>query len=174
MWWPGIALSQRSSIELTMSKDGPPSSTTGYRFGGLNAFRANLPSNAINPTGPVATEAEAKARQSLSKFSDYYGRAKTIGQAVSTTQGVSTRRAAALQRINDLKEENRADKAVILLEGDTFRLKWVYSGARKSRLIHEDLVLGIAKVSLTFGSKGRALYRWHRDQVWWTDQYPLP
>jgi hypothetical protein len=156
-----------------MSKDGPPSSATGYRFGGQNAFRANLPSNAINPRGPVTNEAEARARRNLSGFADYYARARALGQPAPVTQGVSPSRAAAQQRIKDLEKKERKNKWVILKKDDTFRLKWVYSGARKSRLVYEDLVQGIAKISLPHRSKEWAIHRYDRGWVIWDDWYPL-
>jgi hypothetical protein len=156
-----------------MSKDGPPASATGYRFGGLNAFHANLPSNAINPAGPVTTQGEAKARRNLSGFADYYARTRAIGQPAPTPQGVSPQRAAVLKKIKELEKKERANRSVVLREYDAFRLKWVYSGEWKSRLIEEDLVRGIAKVSLIQKSKGMALARWHGNRVLWIGWYPL-
>lgn len=156
-----------------MSKDGPPSSATGYRFGALNAFRANLPSNAINPIGPVSTEAEAKARRNLSGFADYYARARAIGQPAPATQGISPHRARVLQRIKEIEKKERANRSVTLLKGDAFRLKWVYSGARKSRLIEEDLAKGIARVSTVQTSKEMAIFCWQNKRILWIDWYPL-
>jgi hypothetical protein len=155
-----------------MSKDGPPISG-GYRYGRLEAFRTGLPASAATlrskPTG-----GELKARQTLVEFAAYPERAKSIGKALPATVGISKRRAASLRRIEDLEQEERADKAVTLVEEGGKRVKWVFGGAHKYSLIEEDLALGIARVSISYGSKERALFVWYSGRVRWIDKYSLP
>jgi hypothetical protein len=86
--------------------DGPP--LGGTRFGGLEALRANLPSKAINPRGNV-TEADARARKALADFAAYPERTKSIGKPLPPTQGTNSERAAARRKIEELKQQQRAD-----------------------------------------------------------------
>ena len=79
-----------------MSKDGPPSSS-GYRFGGLEAFRSGLPPKAANPR--PRTDADLEAGENLAAFTDYFGRVGSIGQPLPSTQGISPERAAVFQKI---------------------------------------------------------------------------
>ena len=85
-----------------MSKDGPPSSG-GYRYGSRNALRANIPAKALNPRG-IVTQADSQARQNLFDFAAYPARTKSIGKPIPATRGISTRRAAALQKIQELEK----------------------------------------------------------------------
>jgi hypothetical protein len=155
-----------------MSKDGPPISS-GYRHGRLEAFRTGLPARAValrsNPT-----EGELKARQTLVNFAAYPERAKSIGKPIPATVGISKRRAASLRRIEELEQEERAGRSVTLLETEDLKIKWVFGGAHKYRLLEEDLALGVARVSITYGNKERALYAWHLGRVIWIDKYSLP
>src|SRR6202035_5826351 len=137
-----LGSSESSILRSVMSKDGPPISS-GYRYGTLNAFRANLPAEALKPRG-VVTEADARARQNLSDFAAYPARAKSIGKPLPVPQGVSPRRAAVLNRIAELAEQENALRSVTISEGDRYILKLVFGGSSKSyRFYEEDLALGM-------------------------------
>jgi hypothetical protein len=155
-----------------MSKDGPPISS-GYRYGSFEAFRTGLPARAM-ALRSKPTEGELKARQTLVNFAAYPERAKSIGKPLPVTVGISKRRAATLRRIEELEQVERADRSVTLLEMENLKIKWVFGGAHKYRLIEENLALGIARVSITYGNKERALYVWHSGRVRWIDKYSLP
>jgi hypothetical protein len=155
-----------------MPKDGPPISG-GYRYGRLEAFRTGLPARAA-ALRSKPTEGEIRARQTLEKFAAYPERAKSIGKPLPATVGISKSRAASLRRIEELEQEARADRSVTLLETEDLKIKWVYGGAHKYSLIEEDLVLGVARVSITYGSKERAFHLWHLGRVTWIDKYSLP
>jgi hypothetical protein len=155
-----------------MSKDGPPISS-GYRYGRLEAFRTGLPATAA-ALHSKPTEGELKARQTLVKFAAYPERTKSIGKPLPATVGISKRRAASLRRIEELEQEERVDRAVTLLETQSLRIKWVFGGAHKYRLIEENLAQGVARVSITYGSKERALFVWDLGRVIWIDKYSLP
>ena len=149
-----------------MSKDGPPISG-GYRYGSLNAFRARLPASAINPRR-IVTEADSKARKSLSDFAAYPVRTKSIGKPLPTTQGVSLRRAAALRRIAELEQQENVIKSVTLSEGKRYRLKMRFGGDSKSfRFCEEDLALGLIRYSLPYGSCAQALMYYRLNGIRW-------
>lgn len=92
-----------------MAKDGPPSSSTGYRYGGRAAFESGLPSSTIKP------RKDPEARQALADFSAYPSRVKSIGTPLPTTKGVSPHRARALSRATDLASM-RAEAKPVLIE----------------------------------------------------------
>jgi hypothetical protein len=149
-----------------MSKDGPPISS-GYRYGTLNAFRANLSAEALKPRG-VVTEADARARQNLSDFAAYPARAKSIGKPLPVPQGVSPRRAAVLNRIAELAEQENALRSVTISEGDRYILKLVFGGSSKSyRFYEEDLALGMNRYSLPYGSRDQAKLYYRLDRIRW-------
>jgi hypothetical protein len=152
-----------------MSKDGPPISG-GYRYGRLEAFRTGLPASAA-ALHSKPTEDELKARQTLDKFAAYPERTKSIGKPLPATVGISKRRAASLRRIEELKQKER--RAVTLLETEGLRIKWVFGGAHKYRLLEENLAQGVARVSITYGSKERALFVWNLGRVSWIGKYSL-
>lgn len=155
-----------------MPKDGPPISS-GYRYGGLEALRTGLPASATTLRSKPA-EGELEARQTLDKFAAYPERAKSIGKPLPATVGISKRRAASLRRIEELEKEERADRSVTLSEADDLRIKWVFRGAHKDRLVEEDLVRGVVRVSIIYGSRERAFDAWHLGRVTWIDKYSLP
>jgi hypothetical protein len=155
-----------------MPKDGPPISG-GYRYGGLEALRTGLPASATTPRAKPS-ESELEARQTLNKFAAYPERAKSIGKPLPPTVGISRRRAASLRRIEELEQEERADKSVTLWEADNLKIKWVFRGAHKDRLLEEDSVRGVARVSITYASKERAFHAWHLGRVTWIEKYLLP
>src|SRR5437762_1382472 len=97
-----------------MSKDGPPISS-GYRHGGLAALRTGLPASATSLRSKP-TEGEREARQTLAKFANYPERTNSLGKPLPPTVGISKRRAATLRRIEELKQEERADMSVTLAE----------------------------------------------------------
>jgi hypothetical protein len=154
-----------------MSKDGPPISG-GYRYGGLESLRTGLPASAMALRSKPA-EGELEARQTLFKFAAYPERAKSIGKPLPTTVGISKRRAASLRRIEELEQEERVDKAVTLVETGGLKIKWVYRGANKDRLLEEDLA-GTGRVSITYRSKDHALAAWHSGRVRWLSKQSLP
>jgi hypothetical protein len=155
-----------------MPKDGPPISS-GYRYGGREAVRTGLPASATALRSKPA-EGELEARQTLVKFASYPERAKSIGKPLPATVGISKRRAASLRRIEELEQEERADRSVTLWEVDDLKIKWVFRGAHKDRLLEEDSVQGVVRVSITYGSKERAFHVWHLGRVTWIDKYSLP
>lgn len=152
--------------------DGPPSG--GYRYGSLNALRANLPTGAINPRG-VVTEANARARQNLSSFADYYTRAKAIGKPLPAAQSISKRRAAVLRKIEELEQQEHAERSVTLVNGELKKLKLVFDTVGKSfHFIEEDLALGIARRSLLYGSKGQAMMYHRLNMIHWVERFSMP
>jgi len=147
-----------------MSKDGPPISS-GYRHGGLAAFRTGLPASATAlPSRP--SEGELQARQTLAQFANYPERAKSLGKPVPTTKGMSRGRAASLQRIEELKLEESVDRSVTISESAGLKTKWVFAGANKNRLVQEDAA-GIFRISITYGSKDRAVFVFEHGRVLW-------
>lgn len=149
-----------------MSKDGPPISG-GMRFGGLNALRANVPTNSINPRGPM-TEANAKARLNLYKFCEYRERVKALGKLVPTTQGVSGRRARNLRRIAELEDEKRQEKRVKLRVEGNIKLELVHDGTYQwFRLREENLATGHVRWSIQFGSAARAKRALRYNLIYW-------
>jgi hypothetical protein len=145
-----------------MSKDGPPSSSTGYRFGGLEALRAGLPPKAASPR--VRTAADLEAGANLAAFTDYSGRVKSIGHSRPRPQSVSRERAAALEKIQRL--EKPANPRTIIEEwhyekkyefpGEVLRL-YFYAG--KYRWYEEKR--GVKKLSVEYPSRERALERFN-------------
>lgn len=150
-----------------MSKDGPPISS-GYRYGGAEALRTGLPTTATALRSKL-TEGELVARQTLVKFAAYPERTKSIGKPLPTTVGVSRRRAASLQRIEELEQEERTDRAVTLVQSGDLKIKWVYAGARKNRLLEEDSA-GVSRISITYADKDRALLAYYSDRVRWINR----
>jgi hypothetical protein len=151
-----------------MSKDGPPVSS-GYRYGGIEALRTGLPPSATT-LGSKPSEGELEARQTLVKFAAYPERAKSIGKPLPTTVGVSKRQAAALQRIEELEQEGRADRTVTLKESGDLKTKWVYAGVHKNRLIEEDSA-GISRISITYSDKYHAAIALFSDRIRWMNRY---
>jgi hypothetical protein len=147
-----------------MSRDGPPISS-GYRHGGLAALHTGLPASATALRSKPA-EGELEARQTLAKFANYPERTKSIGKPLPATQGVSDGRAASLRRIEELEEAERADKSVTLVVDGDLKIKWVYRGEHKDRLIEEDSA-GVGRVSITYGNMDRALIAWYSGRVRW-------
>ena len=150
-----------------MSKDGPPISS-GYRHGRLEAFRTGLPARAAT-LHSKPSEGDLKARQTLVKFAAYPERAKSIGQPFPTTVGISKRRAASLRRIEELEQEEHADRAVTLVETGDLKIKWVFGGAHKYRLLEEDLA-GVSRVSITYRRKDHALVAWYSGRASWINK----
>ena len=141
--------------------------SSGYRYGSLNAFQANLPAEAINPRGNV-TKANSQARKNLSEFASYPERVKSIGKPLPVTQGVSPRRAAALKRIEELQQQENVVRDVTLSEDNRYRLKLVFGGSSKSfRFFEEDLALGTNRYSLRFGSREQAMRYYHLGIIRW-------
>lgn len=151
-----------------MSKDGPPISS-GYRYGGVEALRTGLPTSAT-ALRSKPREDELAARRTLETFAAYPERAKSIGKPLPATVGVSKRRAAALQRIEELEQEGRADRTVTLKQEGDLKTKWVYAGAHKNRLIEEDSA-GISRISITYSDKYRATVVLFSDRVRWINRY---
>ncbi|MGJ4901882.1 hypothetical protein ACQR0V_09950 [Bradyrhizobium sp. HKCCYLS2058] len=147
-----------------MSKDGPPISG-GYRYGEVEALRTGLPTSAM-ATRRKPTVDELEARKTLVKFAAYPERTKSIGKPLPTTVGVSKRRAESLRRIEELRQKELADMTVTLFQDGDLKIKWVYGGAHKNRLVEEDSA-GISRISITYGNKDRALYAWFHDRVRW-------
>jgi hypothetical protein len=147
-----------------MPKDGPPISG-GYRYGGVEALRTGLPASATSLRSKPA-EGELEARQTLVKFAAYPERTKSIGEPLPTTVGISKRRAASLRRIEELEQEEQADKAVTLVETAGLKIKWVYRGVHKDRLLEEDLA-GVGRVSILYRSKDHALVAWYSGRARW-------
>jgi hypothetical protein len=156
-----------------MSKDGPPISG-GYRYGSLNALRAKLPAKAVSPRGAV-TEADSQARRTLADFAAYPARTKGIGKPLPNTQGISSRRAAALQRIRELEQRNQ-ERSVTLHDGQYTKLKLVFDGGRRLfYILEEDFLLGYARRSFSFSSRDRAMLYYRLNRILWTkDRFPLP
>jgi hypothetical protein len=147
-----------------MSKDGPPISS-GYRHGRLAALHTGLPASAT-ALRSKPTQGELEARQTLAKFANYPERTNSIGKPLPVTKGISKRRAASLRRIEELKQEERADKSVTLMEVGGLKIKWVFQGEHKDRLVEEDLA-GIGRISITYRSKDHAFIAWHTGRVRW-------
>ncbi len=76
-----------------MPKDGPAISG-GFRFGAIDAMRAGISPRATNPRS-----LDPHAGQALADFAAYPQRAKSIGEPLPNTHGISEERAAALRRI---------------------------------------------------------------------------
>lgn len=147
-------------------KDGPPISS-GYRYGALNAFRANLPSSAIHPRGQI-TATDAGARKALSDFASYPLRAKSIGVPLPAAQAVSARRAAALKRIEELERQENTPRSVTLTEDNRYRLKLLFDGTNKLfRFRQEDLALGLYRNSLPYGTRKQAMMYYRMDAIRW-------
>ncbi|MHB8269258.1 hypothetical protein [Bradyrhizobium sp.] len=150
-----------------MAKDGPPISG-GYRYGGLEAVRTGLPASATALRSKPA-EGELEARQALDKFAAYPERTKSIGKSLPTTVGISNRRAAALRRIDELEQEERTDRAVTVAETGDLKIKWVFGGTHKHRLLEEDSA-GISRISITYRSKHDAVVAWYYGRVKWINK----
>lgn len=155
-----------------MSKDGPPISS-GYRYGGREALRTGLPTSAT-ALRSKPPEGDLEARLNLAKFANYPERTNSIGKPLPTTVGISEGQAACLRRIEELKQKERADMSVTIAEDGGLKIKWVFGGTHKYRLLEEDLVLGVARVSMTYPDKERAFDFWQRGRVRWIDKYSLP
>jgi hypothetical protein len=155
-----------------MPKDGPPISG-GYRYGGNEALRAGLPPKAADLRSKP-TNAELQARLNLAKFTEYVIRARSIGKPLPNTLGVSTRRANALRQIEKVRKQELAEKSVILRQGATYQLKWIFRGERKGRLLLEDFENGVCKLSCKFRDKHIALFYWDlNSRVMWAKRYDL-
>jgi len=149
-----------------MSKDGPAISG-GMRFGGLNALRANLPSNSINPRGPL-TGANAKARLNLFKFCEYRERVKALGKPVPVTHGISGRRAQNLRRIAELEDEERKEKRVKLRVDGNIKFELVCDSTYQwYRLREENLATGYVRWSIKYGSAARAKRALKNNFIYW-------
>lgn len=148
-----------------MAKDGPPISG-GYRYGGLEALRTGLPASATTLRSKPA-EVELEARLTLAKFTAYPERTRSIGKPLPITVGVSNRRAAAVRRIDELEQEECADKTVTLAVTGDLKIKWVYGGTHKNRLIEEDSA-GVSRISIfTYRNKYDAHLAWCYGRVKW-------
>ncbi len=148
-----------------MSKDGPPISG-GYRHGRLEAFRTGLPARASAlPSKP--SEGDLEARRTLVKFAAYPERTRSLGKPLPVTVGISRARAASLRRIEELEKEERADKAITVVETGNLKIKWVYAGNHKNRLLEEDEA-GVGRISITYKSKESAYIAWWHGRVIWT------
>jgi hypothetical protein len=147
-----------------MSKDGPPISG-GYRYGAVQSLRTGLPTSATTLRSKPR-EGELGARQTLDKFAAYPERARSIGKPLPKTVGIPKGREAALQRIEELEQEERVDKAVTLDQNGDLKIKWVFAGAHKYRLLEEDSA-GVSRVSITYRDKDRAFRAWCLGRVRW-------
>jgi hypothetical protein len=56
--------------------------------------------------------------------------------------------------------------SVTLADDGGLKIKWVFRGEHKDRLIEEDLA-GVGRVSITYGNKDRALIAWYSGRVRW-------
>jgi hypothetical protein len=137
-------------------------------------MRAGLPPKATDPRS-FSSDAELRARQSLASFTAYPARARSIGKELPQTQGVSRRRAAVLQKIKELEQQERAERRVVIFEDGAKKLKLAFDPAGKFfRFVEEDLTLWIARRSISYSAKDSALRAWHRDGIIWIERLPLP
>jgi hypothetical protein len=153
-----------------MPKDGPPSSSSGYRFGGLAAFRSGLPPKAATPRGP-RTDAELKAGESLADFTDYFGRTKSIGQPSPKAQRISPERAANLQKAQE-QEKKLYFPVATLAEHNGMKLRLMRCG--RYYLFVEEREHGYRK-SFVY-RKDRAMCLYHQNRITFIEfiKGPLP
>ena len=156
-----------------MAKDGPPISS-GLRFGGLNALRAKLPQKALNPRG-VVTETDARARRALADFAAYPDRTKSIGQPAPVPLGISGQRATVLKKIRELECQS-ANRKLFAVEGSNERKLWLFLDTDNKRYFfqEEDLLLGVARRSILYRSKRRAMQVFERKGILWKERFDMP
>jgi hypothetical protein len=141
-------------------KDGPPTSSSGYRFGPLEAFRSGLPPRVAKARGP-RTEAELEAGESLAKFNDYFGRARSIGQPLAPAQAISPERAASLEKMQSSSEERHFTHVATLKQVSDAKTRLFHDG--QFYMFVEEHPHRYLK-SLLYGSRPRAMqvYHWGR------------
>jgi hypothetical protein len=156
-----------------MSKDGPPSSG-GYRYGSRNALRANIPAKALNPRG-IVTQADSQARQNLFDFAAYPARTKSIGKPIPATRGISTRRAAALQKIQELEKQLPAQRYFSVIDRKFKKLKLFYNDTRDRFWFVEENLLGrFLLLSLSYENKNRAMRDFTLGRITWIERRAIP
>ncbi len=144
-----------------MAKDGPPSSGTGYRFGGLEAFRSGLPPKAANTRGP-RTSSELEAGENLAAFNDYFGRAKSIGQPLPRAQGVSPERTAVLQKIEQSKQRTFVPVARLGAHEDAE--VWLFRSGR-SYMFVKEYPYGYSKSFTYRRERAMQVWRYYRRMI---------
>ena len=141
--------------------DGPALSGTGYRYGGEAAFQSWLPSRAIKPG-----RTDSESAENLAAFKNYPGRAKSIGLALPRTQGASPNRAAALQRIQNLEQEDYQsialkkageDSLVMYFSGNKYLFVMEVEGTRYISKIHQGRERAMS-------ANSRRIYQWRRQE----------
>jgi hypothetical protein len=142
--------------------DGPPAG--GYRYGSLKALQARLPAKAINPTGAI-TEIDAQARQNLSKFAAYSQRPKSIGKPLPVTCSTSAGRAAVSKKIDELKQQERAQYQDALIKifhtnHESREETWeqLEPFIKLERTPHRITYKGLKKIRVLLCNKGRNAY----------------
>jgi hypothetical protein len=150
-----------------VSKDGPPISS-GYRFGGRAAFQSWLPATALTSKisrrqANIPLNSDERPAENLASFNDYYGRAKSIGQPTPSTQGISLERAAVLQKIERLKEQERTFIPAHSLGVYEDAKLWLYRSGSVYMFVKE-YPYGYSK-SVIIRNRDRAMWRYHANMI---------
>jgi hypothetical protein len=156
-------------------KDGPPISS-GYRFGGRAAFESWLPPSALTSKisrrqANIPPDPDEKPGENLAAFNDYYGRVKGIGQPAPETQGVSPGRAAVIQKIQELQQQEPNYRRVTLLDTPQRKIElapWQYGVF----LVEKNKSLNLIRVSRSYRNSAQAKQA-YRSGIFWMKTFDL-
>jgi hypothetical protein len=141
----------------------------GNRFGAVDALHSGLPADAVNPSGRIA-KADEERRQNLSKFADYYGRAKSFGKQIPITKRMSDHRASALRLGEQEKKRVQDIDFVLVSDGKVIKL-WLYKVRNDDGwywyFVEHDIVSGRRRKSKRYWSRANAAYAYREQQITW-------
>jgi hypothetical protein len=150
-----------------VSKDGPPISS-GYRFGGRAAFQSWLPASALSSKisrrqANIPLNPDERPGENLAAFNDYYGRAKSIGQPTPDAEGISPERAAVLQKIERLKQQERTFVPAHGLGVHKGAKLWLYRSGSAYMFV-EEFPHGYRK-SIVYRNRERAIWGYYSKRI---------